>query len=175
MLAGEANARHPIYGDDLRVKLTDGKLVLSGEVPTRRDRDQLVRKARARIGNGIHQLDVSGLKTKPRKERPGVLYQTLLAAFDHPDTADLVLGYMLEHSGTKPMLAQVVDRHTRLDDVLPAELVDKAGEQLKRGRTLIAVEVDETEAFRARQLLEEDTRSLWTLAAPPHVMPAGRR
>jgi hypothetical protein len=29
--------------------------------------------------------------------------------------------------------------------------------------------VDETEAFRVRELLEEDTRSEQTLASPPHL------
>jgi hypothetical protein len=35
--------------------------------------------------------------------------------------------------------------------------------------------IDETEAFRVRELLEEDTRSEWTIATPPQLLAASRR
>lgn len=174
VLAGEVAARHPIYGDDLKVKLTDGKLVLSGEVPSKRDRDQLVREARARIGSGLHEYDVSGLKIRPRDEKPGLLEQSMVAAYGHRDTADLARKYFLEHSRSRPMRADILDGRSNLDASLPSEVVDQARKQLELGRTLLVVGVDETEAFRARALLEEDTQSSWTVAAPPHVIANGR-
>lgn len=174
VLAGEVAARHPIHGDELKAKLTDGRLVLSGEVPSPRDRDQLVREARARVGNGLHELDVSGIKIRPRHEKPGVLAQTLVAAYDHRDTAQLALTFVIEHSRNRPKHTQVIDRAQGIRAVLPPELIDDARKQLERGRTLLLVEVDETEAFRSRALLEEDTRSVWTMSAPPHAIDNGR-
>lgn len=175
VIAGEVAPRHPVHGDELKVKLTDGRLILSGEVPSRRDRDQLVREARARLGNGLHSYDASGLKIRPKDERPGVLAQTLMAAFAHRDTANVALEFFLEHMRSKPMRTAVIDRHTKLDEELPPELAAAARKQLDRGMILVAVEVDETEAFQARSVLEEDTRSAWTVAAPPHVIAKGRR
>ena len=170
VLTGQVAARHPLYGDDLKVKLTDGRLVLWGRVPTRRDRDQLVREARERIGRGLHQYDVSKLKVRPRGEKAGLLAQTLVAAFEHGDTADFALKFFLEHTRSQPLRTAIVESPARLAAALPPELVDDARKQLDRGGALLVVEVDETEAFTARALLEEDTRSTWTIAAPPRVI-----
>jgi hypothetical protein len=42
---------------------------------------------------------------------------------------------------------------------------------LDEGRTLLVYTVDETAAFAARQLVEEETRSLSTFALPPQPAP----
>lgn len=173
MLAGDVAARHPIHGDELKVKLDDGRLVLWGEVASKRDRDQLVHEARERIGSGVHEYDVKGLKVRPKEERTGLLSQTMVAAYSHRDTAEVALRFFLEHSRTEPIRAVVVHRKDQLEAELPPQLVDDAAKQLERGQFLVAVEVDETEAFRARALLEEDTQSTWTIAAPPRAF-AGR-
>ncbi|HYL09081.1 MAG TPA: hypothetical protein VEU76_11050 [Candidatus Udaeobacter sp.] len=175
VLAGEVAARHPVHGDELKVKLTDGRLILWGEVPTSRDRDQLVREARERIGRGLHKYDVSKLKVRPLGEKAGVLAQTLVAAFEHTDTADVALKFFLEHTRSQPIRTAIVENPARLAAALPPDLVDDARKQLDRGGALLVVEVDETEAFRARALLEEDTRSTWTVAAPPRVISDGRQ
>lgn len=171
MLAGEAAATHPVHGDELKVKLTEGRLVLSGEVPSKRDRDLLVREARERIGNGLHEYDVKRLRIRPKDEKRGLLGQTIVAAYPHRDTADVALKFFLEHTSSKPIRADLVDCNATFEDELPPELVDDARKQLERGMTLVVVEVDETEAFRARALLDEDTRSTWTTAAPPRALP----
>ena len=170
VLAGAVSTTHPVHGDELKVKLTEGRLVMWGEVPTKRDRDQLVREARERIGSGLHEYDAKGLRVRPKGEKRGVLRQTIAAAYPLRDTAELALQFFLEHTSTKPIRAEVVDRDAKLQDRVPSELVDDARKQLGRGLTLLVVEVDETEAFRARALLEEDTRSTWTTAAPPRAL-----
>jgi hypothetical protein len=35
------------------------------------------------------------------------------------------------------------------------------------GRAVLVLRVDETSAFRVRELLAQETRSLWTVATPP--------
>ena len=170
MLAGAVDTTHPIHGDALKVKLAEGRLVLSGEVASERDRDQLLREARERVGNGLQEYDVKGLRVRPKDEKRGVLRQTIAAAYRHRDTAELARDFFLEHTGTKPIRAAIVDGHAKLRDAIPAELIDDARKQVGRGRTLLVVDVDETEAFRARSLLEEDTRSVWTNVAPPRAL-----
>jgi hypothetical protein len=44
---------------------------------------------------------------------------------------------------------------------------------LDAGNGVLIIRVDEAEAFEARDLLDEDTRSLWTMATPP--VPASTR
>ncbi len=122
----------------------------------------------------MHSYDVSRLRIRPHDEKPGLTSQTLLAAFTHRDTARVALEYFLEHTSSKPLHAEIIDRDADVDPNLPSELLDAARAQLDRGMTLIAVEVDETEAFRARALLEEDTTSTWTVASPPSVLANGR-
>lgn len=175
VLAGEAAARHPVHGDDVKVKLTDGRLELWGEVPSKRDHDQLVHEARARIGSGLHEFDASRLRVRSNGEKSGLLAQTLLAAYARRDTAELALKFLLEHSHSKPLRAQIIDKLSSLTDALPRELIDGAKKHVDGGQTLVAVDVDETEAFRVRALLEEDTPSTWTVAAPPRLIHTGRR
>jgi len=40
---------------------------------------------------------------------------------------------------------------------------------LDEGGALLILQVDETAAFRVRELLEEDTRSDWTISLPPQL------
>lgn len=169
MLAGETAARHPIHGDDLKVKLTDGRLVVSGEVPSTRDRDELAREARKRVGRGLHEFDASRLRIRPQNEKSGVLTQLLVAAYGHRDTAEVALNFVMEHVRHKPLRAELLDKRSNLADVLPAELLEDAKQRIQSGNTLVAVDVDETEAFDVRALLEEDTQSMWTVAAPPRL------
>ena len=52
---------------------------------------------------------------------------------------------------------------------MPADYLDDARKHLERGAALLIMRVDETLAFRVRGLLEEDTRSQWTVATPPEL------
>lgn len=169
VLTGETEARHPKHGDDLRARFIHGRLVLSGEVPSKRDRDELLREARKRVGRGLHEYDASRLKIRATHERPGLLAQMLLAAYGHRDTADVALDFLMEHVRHKPLRAEVLDQNSKLAGVVPRELMEDAKRQIESGKTLLAIDVDETEAFGVRALLEEDTRSLWTVAAPPRL------
>jgi hypothetical protein len=57
---------------------------------------------------------------------------------------------------------------------LPENLVAKARKWLEAGQALLILTVDETVAHRVRELLEEDTRSQWTITAPPTLSEARR-
>jgi hypothetical protein len=71
VLAGEKDEPHPIHGERLRVHFKEGRLVLSGELGSRRDRDELLRQAAQRIAGGVREVDSSGLKVMERRERSG--------------------------------------------------------------------------------------------------------
>lgn len=170
MLAGDVDKPHPVYGD-LRAHLDGGRLRLSGELETESDRNDLVRQARARIGNGIDRLDVSHLKVESRKEKPGILQQTLISAFPNRAAAEFARAFVLKHSRVAPLQDEIIDS-TRADkpaSLLPDGFHRDAGKALDKGGALLILKVDETAAFRVRELLEEDTRSDWTIALPPQL------
>jgi hypothetical protein len=50
-----------------------------------------------------------------------------------------------------------------------------ARKALDPGQALLLLTVDETEVFRVRELLEEDTRSEWTVASPPQLSARAKR
>ena len=171
MLAGEADEPHPIHGDRLIVRLDDGTLKVSGEVQTSRDRDELLKQARARVGRGINEVDSSALGVVGAKEKAGVLEQVLVAAFPNQETAELALKFVLERSRTAPRQKVILTssgRRPRLKSI-PEGFDADVRTYLDKGRAVLVLRVDETEAYRVRGLLEEDTRSLWTVAAPPQV------
>jgi hypothetical protein len=171
VLAGEADEPHPVYGDRVEVKFTDGLMTLSGELDSERERDELVRQARQRIGSGLRAIDADKLRVAHRPEKRGVLYQTIIAAFDGPDVADLVRNFVIQRSPRTPMLQEVVKAGEvdRIRQLLPADFVPDAQKALKKNAALLILRVDETDAFDVRRLLEEDTRSTWTIALPPQV------
>lgn len=171
VLTGEADEAHPVHGDRLVVRLDGGTLKLSGEVQTPHDRDELIKQARARVGRGIDEVDSSSLDVVATKDKAGVLEQALVAAFPNRKTAELALKFVLERSRARPRQKEILtssDRRPRLKAV-PEGFESEVRAQLDKGRAVLVLRVDETEAFRVRGLLEEDTRSLWTVAAPPQV------
>jgi hypothetical protein len=172
VLAGEADEPHPIHGERVKVKFTDGLMTLSGELDTERDRNELVRQAESRIGSGFQKVDAENLRVAKRPEKYGVLNQTLIAAFEEPDVAELVRNFINQRSRHLPKLQEVVKAGDvdKLRRLLPEQFVTDAQKALeKKNNALLILSVDETDAFDVRRLLEEDTRSTWTIALPPVV------
>ena len=171
VLTGEADEPHPIHGDRLVVRLDGGNLKLSGEVQTAGDRAELIEQARAHVGRGIDEVDSSALAVVASNEKAGVLEQVLVAAFPNRKTAELALKFVLERSRALPRQKEILSSSGRGPDLkaVPEGFETEVRSQLDKGRAVLVLRVDETEAFRVRGLLEEDTRSLWTVAAPPQV------
>src|SRR5947208_2817215 len=110
VLAGETDEPHPIHGDEVSVRLRDGRLELSGELDTERDRDELVKQALARTGRGFREVDAADLRVADQTEKPGILDQTLVAAFSDRATAELARKLVLEHSHAAPKKETIIDR-----------------------------------------------------------------
>jgi hypothetical protein len=170
VLAGDVYEPHPIYGS-LKAQLDGGRLRLSGELENEVDRNELVRQARERIGHGIDRVDVSRLTVASNHEKPGILSQTLVSAFPNREAAEFARAFVLKHSRIAPLEDEIVDstHADSLRTLLPEEFIDDAGKALDSGEALLILRVDETAAFRVRELLEEDTRSEWTIAVPPQL------
>ena len=176
VLAGDVDEPHPILGDSVRVRVRDGCLILSGELARAADRDHLIRQARARIGAGFRDVDVSRLRLADSHERPGILDQTLIAAYPDPATARRASDFVLAHSRVRPRHHVVVESINKsLRQAVPADYIDDARKRLAKGDSLLVMRVDETDAFRVRELMEEDTRSSWTVAAPPELSSPAER
>ncbi len=170
VVAGEAEEPHPLHGERLTVRLSADELTLSGELDSKRDRDELVREARERIGRGFSKVDVNRLKVARRKERPHVLDQTVIAAFPNRETASLALKFVLERSRIKPKQEEILSPGDPLSSQkIPQDFEADVRRHLEKGRSVLVLGIDETAVFRVRALLEEDTRSLWTIATPPRV------
>jgi hypothetical protein len=168
VLAGEAEEPHPIYGERLKVRLKDGRVVMSGEVDSRRDREALIAQAKQKTG---HEVDASALAAVERRERRGVLDQTLMAAFPEADVAELARDLVAQHTRVTPKAQAIIraGQEDRLRRLLPEEFALDAERVLRKNQALLILRVDETDAFNVRRLLEEDTRSMWTVATPPDL------
>ena len=176
VLAGDVSEAHPVFGD-VRVQLRGGLLRLSGELESDADRKELIRQARQRIGHGIDSVDVSGLSAANRRERPGILEQTLISAFPSRDAAEFARDFVIRHSRVVPKLSEIIDpsQAGKLRALMPDDFVPDARRALDGGHALLILTVDETDAFRVRELLDEDTRSEWTMGAPPQLSAGTRR
>jgi hypothetical protein len=175
VLAGDVYEPHPVHRE-VKVRLHGGRMRLSGELDSADDRNELVHQARQRIGHGIDRVDVSGLKVASRQEKPGILEQTLISAFPGREAAEYALDFVVKHSRVVPKGSEVVDAGTsdRLRLLVPEDVARDLGRALDSGHALLILGVDETEAFKVRELLDEDTRSEWTVAMPPRLIEAPR-
>jgi hypothetical protein len=175
VLAGDVYEPHPIHRE-VKVQLHGGSLRLSGELETAEDRDELVRQARQRIGHGVDHVDVASLRVASRQEKPGILEQTLISAFPGREAAEYARDFVLEHSRVVPKSNDVVDASNadKLRVLLREDFARQTRKAIDSGHALLILKVDETEAFKVRELLDEDTRSEWTVAVPPRLI-EGRR
>ena len=173
VLAGNVYDPHPIHRD-VKVRLHGGRLHLSGELESNHDREELVRQARDRIGHGIDSVDVSSLNVVRSDEKPGILEQTLISAFPGREAAEFAQEFVLKHSRVVPKQSDIVDASSgdRLRLLLPEDFARHTGKALDSGQALLILRFDETEAFKVRELLDEDTRSKWTAVMPPRLIAA---
>jgi hypothetical protein len=97
----------------------------------------------------------------------GILDQTIIAAFASPAQAEDASKTLRQHGRVKPKELAVVtsDGDPGLNGI--GEFAVDVRKALADGNGIVIVRVDETDAFDARELLDEDMRGLWTLAMPP--------
>jgi hypothetical protein len=173
VLAGDVNQPHPLY-TGLKVRLEGRRMRLSGELESDEDRTGLIRQARERIGRGIDRVDVSRLTVTTRTEKPGILEQTLISAFPSRGAAEYARDFVIKLSRVVPKQSDIVDadRAGELRRLVPAGFLATARKAIDSGDALLSLRVDETEAFRVRELLEEETRSEWTIGLPPQLFEA---
>ena len=169
VLAGQVDDPHPFYGADLDVAFKGGVLHLSGELPSEDDRQRLLEEAGEVVGRGIDAIDAKHLRVARHKEMRGILDQTLIAAFENRDVAEFARRYMVETRRIEPTLLEILDagQEVRARELLPKDFIGDVEKATKAGQAVLIMRVDETSAFDVRKLLAEETRSLWTIAAPP--------
>jgi hypothetical protein len=104
-----------------------------------------------------------------RREKPGVLDQTLLAGFGDQDVAEFARKYLLESRRIKAKQVEIFDakQEGRARGLVPEGFMSDVRKAFDAGHAVLLLRVDETDAFKVRELLAQETRSLWTVAAPP--------
>ena len=169
VLAGLVDEPHPTHGADVDVAFKGGTLRMSGELPTEEDRRQLLEEAREYVGRGIDDVDARQLRVTKRREKPGILDQTLIAAFADRDVAEFARRYLVESRRIKAKHVEILDatQEGRARRLLPDGFMSDVRKAFDMRRAVLILCVDEAAAFRVRELLAEETRSLWTVATPP--------
>ncbi|HTE85803.1 MAG TPA: BON domain-containing protein [Dehalococcoidia bacterium] len=175
VLAGQVDAPHPVYGANLKAQIDGDTLVVSGTVPTEEDRRSIAAETEHLKGHGIttvrNELEVVPDVT----DESGLLSQTLVGIFENAELADFAQGNLKGHAQVRPKLIRVInpdparEGRAELRAALPEAFWDDADKALDEGHALLIVTVDETEAFKAREVLDEETRSLQTLVLPPEA------
>lgn len=175
VLSGQVDAPHPVHGTNLKTRLEGETLIVSGTVATEEDRDEIAAETEHLKGHGISTVR-NELEVVPEvTDESGLLVQTLVGIFENAERAGFAKGYLEGHVHGGPQLMKVItpdnagDGRAELRALLPEAFWDDAEKALDDGHALLVLTVDETEAFKARELLDEDTRSLQTLLLPPEA------
>jgi hypothetical protein len=169
VLSGEQGRDHPIYGPNLRAKLTGDVLEVSGLVESRDAEEKLRADILALTEGGICRVRFRVSVVEPQGDR-GVLKQTIMAFYTNAQQTRMAERYLEGHPGVTPTRVEVLDQQS----VVPVlkELANEWHRELsdgfKKGKSLLLVEVDEIDAFRAIELLD-DTKGVEILVLPPKV------
>jgi hypothetical protein len=173
VLAGQVQEAHPVQGTHVKARMEGNTLILSGTVPSEADRQEIDAEIQHLRQHGVEEVR-DELEVVPEvTDEPGLLMQTLMATFETAEQAGFAEGYLEGHAHIRPGLMKVIGAdsaeagRSALRAVLPEAYWEDAEEALEAGRALLVVTVDETEAFKARELLDEETHSLETLVLPP--------
>ena len=172
-MAGAADRPHPEFGDKISARLHRGLLQLSGEVSSAKDRRDLIEEAALLVGSGVDDVDARRLRVVRREDRPGVLDQRLLSAYRNRKLAEFARDFLSEHRHEEPRSIKIIDPEHPGQAGLAGDFEPEVRRALEAGQAVLMLRVDETDAFELRELLDEETRSLWTIAMPPE--PATRR
>jgi hypothetical protein len=169
VLSGEQGRDHPIYGPNLRARLKGDVLEVSGLVESRDAETKLRDEILTLSEGGIRQVLFKVELVEPHGER-GVLKQTIMAFYTNAQQTRMAERYLEGHPGVTPSRVEVLDE--RSVGPLLKELAHAWRRELsdgfKKGKSLLLVEVDEVEAFRAIELLD-DTKGVEILVLPPKV------
>ena len=174
VLAGQAESSHPIHGARIKATVRDGVLTLSGTLTSEEDRRDILSEADHFKQSGVSEV-IDELKVEAENAgSTGLLVQTLIGVFENRDQAGFAEGYLEGHAHITPDVMKVIaqdgeDAGATLHAIVPAAWISDAEQALGAGRALLIVTVDETQAFKARELLDEETNSLRTLVLPPEA------
>lgn len=172
LLTGQVQTAHPLYGPDVKAQIKGQTLTISGKVPARASRRALMAEAEVCRSHGIKTIRDRLRVVAPNSGRPGLLTQTMLAVFTNEEQArfaeDYLKGYLIETPGLAVVIGATDPESARrvLHAILPRSYWPDFEKQLAERLALLAVSVDETEAFSVYTLLEE-SRSLRTIVLPP--------
>ena len=180
VLEGKDESGHPIFGKAIETRVDGGTLFVTGTVPTEEARRQVEAEIGRLRSQGISDVDTNLEVGTESDEELGVLLQTLVAIFQNTDQANLAASRLREGAVFHSPTVQVLNTPdaavpSGVATTMPAAVADEVREQLDEGHAVLVATVDETEAFKARQLLDEDTRSLKTLVLPPRATPGAER
>jgi hypothetical protein len=175
VLAGGDSTPHPIHGTDLLAKIDGDALVVSGKVPTEKDRSTVAAEVERLKGHGVAEVRLELEVVSEVTDEPGILSQTLVGIFENPELAAFARTFIEEHMQTRPQLLRIIDpaasgkARAEVQALLPEAYWKDAGKRLDEGRALLILTVDEAAAFKAREILDEETHSAEILILPPEA------
>jgi hypothetical protein len=146
--------------------------VISGVVENPAEREQLLWEAEALEGAGVRGVRVE-VTIDGERETERLLCQTLLSFFAGRLQAEFAQALLEPHPDINLLLSEIMETPDEADDsrLLPPQWHQEARLRLAKGQVALAAQVDETHAFRARELLAEETRSILTVVLPPELWP----
>lgn len=177
VLTGQAEGSHPTLGESLKAEVKGDTLVLSGTVPSEEDRKQVLAEAAQHKHEGIATIGDELKIVADATGEPGLLTQTLVGIFENAELAGMAVTYLRDHNQLPEEQVCIInpdsgdDARAETRARLPEPIWGEADKAIDEGHALLVLCVDETEAFKARELLDEDTRAIDTLVLPPE--PAG--
>lgn len=176
VLGGQVDQPYPVPGSRLKPRFEGTTLVISGTVPSEQDRQEIQTDLEALVRGAITAFRSDVEVAAETEEEPGLLAQTLVGTFPDEAQARFAASVLQNQGRLQPIVLLVLaSGGSGISDpviaALRALLTDAHWEDvqsaLAESHAVLILTVDETQAFQAREILDEETRSLQTAVLPP--------
>ena len=176
ILIRQVDQPYPVHSNHVQARIDGGVLIVTGTVPTEADRQDIQTEIQNLIGNGITEARNEVMVAADASGESGLLVQTLLGTFANEEQARFAATYLQSQSHVRPVAIHVLASGAEtavaaetmsVRQLLTKELWEGVCKTLAAHGAILVVTVDETRAFAAREVLDEETRSLATLVLPP--------
>jgi hypothetical protein len=176
VLVGQTDQPYPDRRLNIRASLDGDILVISGNVPEEDDLRAILAQVEPFVGREIAATRNEVTIVPEEQGDAGVLVQTLVGTFESEAQARLAATVLENRGNLQPsFIAILVPRtngNSKREKKAVRQLVTDAYwkdicQALEKEQAVLVVTVDETSAFHAREILDEDTRSLQTVVLPP--------
>ncbi len=171
---GRGDQSFPVDGVQLQAQVEADHMLVSGTVPSERERPEIQARVECLNRNGLVKSMIDVSMVPEAGGNPEMIVQTIVSAFETEGQARFAAACLQSLSHLDLFATKLVDPRVSKETEIEAvrrfftdAFWQDVRQTLAEDHTILIVTVDEQGAYQTRAILDEDARSLRTFVLPP--------